>query len=145
MKRLVILIALTITSISVAFGQNLEKPAHVTPISLEDRRWTLDSIGGKPVSEIGRTAFLNFDKAKQSAGGDTSCNVFGGNYTTKGSTLKFSGLFSTMMACLEDDRMTIERDYLDALEKVNRYEIANGKLMLFQDKRLLLTMKGERK
>ena len=115
------------------------------PISLEDRKWTLDSIGSDPATKLGKTAFLVFDKTKQSAGGNSSCNVFGGSYTTKGSALKIAEVVSTMRACIEDERMSIERQFLDGLQKANRYEIAKGKLMLYRDKRLLLTFVGERK
>ena len=114
-------------------------------VSLEDRKWILDSIGSDPASKLGRTAFVVFDKTKQSAGGNSSCNVFGGSYTTKGSTLKITEVVSTMRACVEDERMSIERQFFDGLEKANRYEIAKGKLMLYRDKRLLLTFVGERK
>jgi heat shock protein HslJ len=50
-----------------------------------------------------------------------------------------------MRACIEDERMKIERDFLDGLEKANRYEIQREKLMLYQSNRLLLTFKGEAK
>ena len=41
--------------------------------------------------------------------------------------------------------MTIERDFLDGLQKVNRYEIQHGKLTLYENKRLLLTLTGQAK
>ena len=51
-----------------------------TGVRLEDRKWTLESIKGVPVSRRGQAAFLVFDAAKRSAGGNSSCNVFGGSY-----------------------------------------------------------------
>jgi heat shock protein HslJ len=50
-----------------------------------------------------------------------------------------------MRACIEDERMKIEREFLDGLENANRYEIQRDKLMLYQNNRLLLTFSGERK
>ena len=114
-------------------------------VSLEDRKWILDAIKGVPVSKIGRTAFVVFDQSKGSAGGNSSCNVFGGSYTAAGSTLKITDVISTMRACVEDNRMTIERDFLDGIRNTNRYEIARGKLMLYRNDRLLLTLNGEAK
>jgi heat shock protein HslJ len=86
-----------------------------------------------------------FDKNKGSAGGNSSCNVFGGSYTATGRTLKITEVISTMRACIEDDRMSIEREFLDGLRQANRYEIERGKLMLYRNQRLLLTFDGERK
>ncbi len=112
---------------------------------LEDKKWTLDAIKGVPVSKIGRTAFVSFDKTKGSAGGNSNCNVFGGSYTATGSSVKIVGVISTMRACEDDGRMAIEREFLDGLRIANRYEIKGGRLMLFRNQRLLLTLDGEAK
>ena len=48
---------------------------------LEEKKWVLESIGSQPVTKVGRGAFLVFDKAKASAGGNSGCNVFGGSYS----------------------------------------------------------------
>lgn len=117
----------------------------VDEVRLEDKKWMLDSIKGAPVSKLGRTAFVVFDKAKLSAGGNTGCNVFGGSYAAAGDSLKITEVISTMRACIEDERMKIEREFLDGLEKANRYDIRRDKLMLYQNNRLLLTFSGERK
>ena len=114
-------------------------------VRLEDKKWMLEAIKGVPVAKVGRTAFLVFDKAKRSAGGNSSCNVFGGSYSVSDRTLNITEVIATMRACIEDDRMNIEREFLDGLEKTNRYEIQRGKLMLYQNNRLLLTFNGERK
>lgn len=114
-------------------------------VRLEDKKWLLVAIKGAPVSKLGRTAFVVFDKTKGSAGGNTGCNVFGGSYSAIGRTLKLTEVISTMRACIEDERMKIEREFLDGLEKANRYEIQREKLMLYQNNRLLLTFEGEAK
>ena len=106
----------------------------------EDKKWMLDSIDGKPVPKVGRAAFVVFDNAKHSAGGNSSCNVFGGSYSTEGGSLRVTEVVSTMRACVEDVRMDIERKFLDGLQAANSYKIENGKLMLFRDDQLLLTM-----
>ncbi len=114
-------------------------------IQLEDRKWMLEAIRGVSVSKVGRTAFVVFDKQKGSAGGNSSCNVFGGSYSASATKLKITEVISTMRACIEDDRMQIERRFIDGLEKTDRYEIQHGKLMLYQNKRLLLTFVGQAK
>ena len=114
-------------------------------IGLEDRKWMLESIKGEPLARIARGAFLVFDKAKASAGGDSSCNVFGGQYTATNRNLRITDVVATMRACIEDSRMSVEREFLDALRQTNRYSILSGKLMLYRNGSLLLTFNGERK
>ena len=111
-------------------------------VQLQDKKWMLESIGRSPVSKIGRTAFLVFDNSKRSAGGNSSCNVFGGSFTATGGTLQITEIVSTMRACIEDERMDIERRFLDGLRETNRFNIQDGKLMLYRDERLLLTFTG---
>ena len=120
-------------------------PSQDGVVEIEDRKWVLDAIAGTSVGKLGRTAFIVFDKQKLSAGGNSSCNVFGGSYTSKGSALKITDVVSTMRACIEDERMSIERQFLDGLQKASRYEIGKNKLMLYREKRLLLTFIGEAK
>ena len=122
-----------------------DKQTSVRTPGLEEKKWVLESIGSQSVTKAGRSAFLVFDKAKASAGGNSSCNIFGGSYSTTGQTIEFIEITSTMMACLEDSRMEIERQFLDALRETNRYKIRNNKLMLYRDDGLLLTMSGEPK
>jgi heat shock protein HslJ len=112
---------------------------------LEDMKWTLEAIKGRPVGKLGQSAFIVFDRSKRSAGGNSSCNVYGGNYTATGSTIRITDVVGTMRACIEDNRMNIERDLYDGLRQANRYEIVRDKLMLYRNERLLLTMNGERK
>jgi len=112
---------------------------------LEDKKWVLESIKTSPVPKVEAAAFINFDKAKQSAGGNTSCNVFGGSYTASGDKIRIYDLISTMRACVEDERMNVEREFKKGLQEANRYEIKNGKLNLYRDKTLLLTFRAENK
>jgi len=122
-------------------------PEVSTGPTLESMKWVLEMIGSQRVigAAASKTPFISFDAAKKSAGGDTSCNVFGGTYTSAGDTIAISDIISTMRACVEDNRMEIERQFKDGLEKVNRYEILNGKLTLYGDSQSLLTFRGEAK
>ena len=112
---------------------------------LEDKKWMLESIAGRKTFKAIDKAFLVFDAEKKSAGGDSSCNVFGGSYSVKGDRLQITDVVSTMRACIEDDRMDTERHFLDGLRATNRYKIENNRLYLYRGEKLLLTLRGERK
>lgn len=121
------------------------EPDNNSTLRLEDKKWVLESIKNAPLPKIETEAFINFDKTKGSAGGNTGCNVFGGNYTASGSTISFSNIISTMRACIEDERMNVEREFKNGLQNANRFEIKGEKLSLYQDKKLLLTFRAEDK
>lgn len=59
--------------------------------------WKLDSIAGTPVL-AGTNPTLTLG-ADGHANGNGGCNGFGGAYTQSGTTLSFSQMISTMMAC----------------------------------------------
>jgi heat shock protein HslJ len=114
-------------------------------VKLENKKWVLDSVKNRRLPKIESKPFINFDKEKGGAGGFTGCNSFGGNYTVNGETLRIFDIISTMRACIEDDRMNVERDFKDGLDKANRFKIFQDKLNLYQDKTLLLTFRAENK
>ena len=112
---------------------------------LEDKRWVLDEIKGSQIPKVRETAFISFDAAKKSAGGNTSCNAFGGSYTVNGSRLRIFDIIHTMRACIEDQRMNVEGGMLSGLQDANRYEIRGNKLYLYRGSEVLLEFHGERK
>ncbi|MFL6467423.1 MAG: META domain-containing protein [Pyrinomonadaceae bacterium] len=112
---------------------------------LEDKKWIVENLNGKKIEVKGEMPFISFDAEKQSAGGNTACNVFGGSYAVSGDTIRIFDTISTMRACIEDDRMEIERKFMDALQSANRFEIKNGKLYLYRKSNLLMKMRGENK
>jgi heat shock protein HslJ len=114
-------------------------------LKLEDKKWVLQSIKGRNLPKVETLPFINFDKAKRSAGGDTGCNVFGGNYSVTRDTIAITNIISTMRACIEDERMNLEREFKNGLENANRFEITGGKLNLYSGRTLLLTFRAENK
>jgi heat shock protein HslJ len=114
-------------------------------LKLEDKKWVLESIKGGNLPRVETVPFINFDKAKQSAGGNTGCNVFGGNYSVTRDAIAITNLVSTMRACIEDERMDVEREFTGALRNATRFEIAGRKLNLYRNKTLLLTFRAENK
>lgn len=114
-------------------------------VGLEDQKWVLEQIKGRQTFVALPYAFVNFDAKKHGVGGDSGCNVFGGSYTTTGSSINIKGVMSTMRACVEDNKMTVERELFDGLKAARRYEIRDGRLHLYRGNELLLTFRGEDK
>ena len=109
---------------------------------LYDTKWSLKKIttvsGTEPVST---KAFIRFNKEKNSAGGNGSCNSFGSTATVDKNQVSFSEIFSTKMYC-EQVQQT-ENQFLGNLRKVNRFEVDDNKLRLFENKTLLLEFTAE--
>jgi heat shock protein HslJ len=114
-------------------------------IGLEDRKWMLEQIGTQVNVKALPEAFLTFDASKESLGGNSSCNVFGGSYTATGDRIQTKGIFATMRACIENERMQVERELLDGLRNANRFAIRDNRLMLYRGNEILLTFRGEKK
>jgi len=93
-------------------------PAESTPAS-PTGNWRLLSLGGAEVpASITTTLALAADGKVSGSGG---CNRFAGSATVRGATIRFSRMVSTMMAC-QPEMMDQERRFLEALEKVRRWE-----------------------
>lgn len=113
---------------------------------LDDQSWALEQIGNRRTYAPIRGVFINFDSSKRSVGGNTGCNVFGGSYTASRNTISMTDLISTMRACIEDGRMQTERELLDGLRRADTFEITNdNRLKLYDNGRILLTFRGQRK
>jgi copper homeostasis protein (lipoprotein) len=60
--------------------------------------------------------------------GNGGCNTFNGTYEIlSGNRIRFSGIVSTMMACMGVD---YEKEYLDVLERVDNYTLSGDTLSL---------------
>jgi len=96
-------------------GRDQAESTPASPIG----NWRLLSLGGAEVpASITTTLALAVDGKVSGSGG---CNRFAGSATIKGATIRFSRMVSTMMAC-QPEMMDQERRFLDALEKVRRWE-----------------------
>lgn len=101
--------------------------------ALQGPRWRLVELEGQPSIPGGgsREAHLIFSRdSVDRVGGATGCNTMGGHYTAEGDRIRFSDLFSTKMACVEEDRMRQETRFVDALGRVDRYAISGDTLTL---------------
>ena len=151
-KAFIFTIALVFTAAGVAFGctnnggpqANMGDGSPEAAIGLDSFKWELVRIDGEDLKlGEGDTPFLSFDKEKGSAGGNTGCNVFGGNYEQTGENgIRIFDTVSTMRACIEDDRMTVERKFMAALLEADRFEIDGESLKLYKGDALRLEFRG---
>jgi heat shock protein HslJ len=115
----------------------LMKKENTTDQSLYGVRWSLKKIHTvSGIEEVQTKAFIRFDEAKQSAGGNGSCNSFGSTATVNNNEIGFTHIFSTKMYC--EGVQKTEDAFLSQLGKVNRFEIVEKRLLLYRDKDLLL-------
>ena len=110
--------------------------------SLYDTKWYLKKIHTDAgVEEMNTKAFIKFNQEKKSAGGNGSCNSFGSDFTINKNEISFKNIFSTKMYC-EGVQQT-EDLFFKQLEKVNKFEIKDKTLLLYQDKVVLLEFAAE--
>jgi len=117
--------------------------APATPAaSLYDTKWLLKKVYTESgTQDITTNAFIKFNQAKGSAGGNGSCNTFGSNAIINGNSVSFTNIFSTKMYC-EGVQQT-ENIYLKQLGEVNGYTITGNSLQLLKDKKAVLEFVAE--
>ncbi|MCP1315340.1 MULTISPECIES: META domain-containing protein [unclassified Halomonas] len=98
---------------------------------LENTYWKLVTVGEQPatVSDQAREAYLVLHAEETRVAGSTGCNNLMGGYALKDNQLSFSALATTRMACASP-QMTLERDFLQALKRVARWEVVGETLTL---------------
>jgi heat shock protein HslJ len=96
-------------------------------------RWRLVEIEGEPALTGGgsREPHLVFSSdTADRVGGATGCNSMGGMYEADETSIRFSQLISTKMACVEEERMRQEARFIKALETADRYAVSGDTLSL---------------
>ena len=141
--RLTTLISAGIFIVASAF---IMKKEHIDDTminqSLYDTKWSLRKIHTETgVQDVQTKAFIKFNEEKKSAGGNGSCNTFGSSIMIHNNQVSFKNIFSTKMYC--EDVQQIENIFLNQLGKVNRFEIKNKTLFLYNDKDVLLEFEAE--
>ena len=110
--------------------------------TLYDTKWSLKKIHTEAgVEEVNTKAFIKFSEEKKSAGGNGSCNSFGSSFTITKDQISFKNIFSTKMYC-EGVQQT-EDAFLKQLGKVNRFELKDEVLVLYQNNKVLLEFETE--
>ena len=110
--------------------------------TLYNTKWSLKKIHTEAgVEEVNTKAFIKFNQEKKSAGGNGSCNSFGSSFTITKDQISFKDIFSTKMYC-EGVQQT-EDAFFKQLEKVNRFEVKDKTLILYQGEGALLEFVSE--
>ena len=93
--------------------------------------WNLVSMGSpdspQPVLQ-GTPITLIF--TNEGVGGSAGCNTYGGGFQTDGSSITFSNVVSTLMACGDTGVMEQETAYLNALNSASSYQVTDGQLQI---------------
>lgn len=112
--------------------------------NLSGRKWVLKKFNYSDVPPTEKTAFIVFDKEKETISGSTSCNLFNGKYRVNGRYIMFSEIISTKMACFEGKTMEVEMKFLEGLNKTEWFSILNEKLTLSIGRFNLLTFEEQK-
>ena len=94
--------------------------------------WSLHSLNGEAISSqdsLRKKPALQFDLQNNKVAGNTSCNQLSGQFSVEGDSLSLSKMVTTKMAC----QQSIESEFMEALQKVNRYDIQNEELLLLNN------------
>jgi len=97
--------------------------------SISNTKWVLaDNVKGK-------TPTLNIEGTK--VNGNAGCNNYFGTLSTDAASGTFTAaqLGSTRMAC---ENMSVEQNFMDMMQKVNKYVVSGSTLELYKDNLLLL-------
>lgn len=82
---------------------------------------------------------LEFFVSEERIVGYTGCNQLSGHLKSDDKNIDLDKLASTKKSC-ENEVMQFENKFIAALKKVNRYEIKNLKLYLFENQTLMMVL-----
>jgi putative lipoprotein len=106
-------------------------PAPSADTPLRETYWKLAQLGEKQVAPADqqREANLVFQTDQNRVTGSGGCNRLTGSYVLEGHSLRFGGIASTRMACMQG--METETEFLAALDKVRSWRIIGQQLELY--------------
>lgn len=137
---------LSVAMVAVLFGVAVRaaEPATTQPAKpLVGTHWTIVEINGQPAIATERGApYLELTAEETRYSGIAGVNRFGGGYTLEGKSLKFGNAFSTMMAGPEP-LMQQEQQVMQALPRVDSFEIVGDKLHLLAGEDVLLRLQAK--
>ena len=110
----------------------LKRVTAESPPSIEDRHWTLWELHGHAVGGEHRP-FLELSEGRASGSG--GCNRFSGGYKLHGDAIEFTAAATTMMACIQQNVMETESDFLKTLSSVRFWKVAESNLQLLDGER----------
>ncbi len=98
--------------------------------------WVLTEMNEKTLDRSGKRPLLELFPGDNRMGGNGGCNNLFGNIKATAQTINFDQIGSTKKYCA--DEMDMEREFTTSLGRVNRYEIKELKLYLFEGKKMIL-------
>lgn len=112
--------------------------------AFEGAEWKLVEVSGAPVSPLAgeKQPHIMFDPEQKKATGFAGCNNFFGGYEIDGASLKFGPVGSTRMAC-PDLQLSLETEFLKALEKTDGWKIEGSVLFLLSGSKVLARLTKE--
>ena len=114
-------------SIGCSAQRPTEKP-QANPTTLENVQWTLLQLDGEAIKASSRGApTLKLASKDRRLSGFAGCNRMIGGYELDGETVKFTGMATTRMACID---VTPEEPLLRALAATTRWNVTGNTLEL---------------
>ena len=130
-------------AVAPALVSNEAPPAISTPsvknTPLHNTQWNLIALNGvklKEATQDSEVINITLDTDKKTVSGFSGCNRLMGVIELNTDKLIFKHPASTMMAC-DQDSMNDERNFIQQLVKVNRYQINGDQLILFKGKQVI--------
>jgi|GEM_PF-309869 len=100
-------------------------------------QWKLLQVNGQ--SQPDSKAYIVFDTLNKKISGFGGCNSFSGGYTAAGDSIGFTGVMSTLMACVDNNGTRYEAAFLQLLRKNGfRFDIADQVLNFYDGNKLVL-------
>lgn len=114
------------------------------PITLAGTQWTLVSMGAPGMETSvaeGSVVTLEFN-SDNSVGGSAGCNSYGGSYQIEDGRLILSEIISTLMACIDEDVMAQEQQFLAALNTARAFTVTEDTLTIEYENGVLTFSRG---
>lgn len=125
----------TIICTAILFSScGTKEAASVQPAKLQGT-YKVTQVSGTELGMIEPTIIADSSSSKIS--GYAGCNSYNASFTMTTTNLTFGDMATTRVACIQG--MEQERKFLEAMAKVNRHTLENGKLLLFQGETMLIT------
>jgi heat shock protein HslJ len=109
-----------------------EEVAAAASVPLANTQWRLTQLGEQLIENTadGDAVGMQLQAQNTRVAGFSGCNRMFGAYALDGESLKFAQMGGTKMACLDEQRMRLERGYLDMFAKVAGWKITGQTLEL---------------
>ena len=110
-------------------AQRTTDATQMSPTTLENVQWTLLQLDGEGIKNSSRGApTLSLASKDRRLSGFAGCNRMIGGYELDGEAVKFTGMATTRMACID---VTPEEPLLRALAATARWKVTGNTLELF--------------